>query len=177
MTEEERASASLEIARRISRTDVFRRARTVLIYRAMPDETDLSYLALMPEAQGKRFCYPRVLGGGVMEALADPGEGRWKRGALGIFEPDPDVSETVSPDELDMVICPCTAFDAQGRRAGMGGGYYDRYLPGCRRAFIAAAAFEVQKAASVPADGRDVRMDAVFTEAGVYSCGVAHSPG
>ena len=35
---------------------------------------------------------------------------------------------------FDLVLVPCTAFDAACRRVGKGKGYYDRYLPRCRNA-------------------------------------------
>ena len=56
MTPEQRKAASMEIVRRIAGSEAFRGARTVLIYRAMPDEADLSLLTELSEAEGKRFC-------------------------------------------------------------------------------------------------------------------------
>lgn len=92
-----------------------------------------------------------------------PGEDAWQKGAYGIEEPVRALSEEVQPEEIDMVICPCTAFDGAGRRMGMGAGYYDRYLPKCRRAVIAAVAFDEQRAASVPVHDWDIPMQMVFT--------------
>ena len=45
-------------------------------------------------------------------------------------------AEALAPwlDQLDLVLVPCTAFDAGCYRVGMGKGYYDRYLPYCTRA-------------------------------------------
>ena len=74
----------------------------------------------------------------------------------------------VDPRDIDLVICPCAAFDETGVRLGMGGGYYDRFLPRCVRAFSAAAAFEAQKADALPTDEWDVRMDRIFTELTAY---------
>ena len=114
MRPEERVAASMEIARKIAASDEFKDADTVLIYRAMPDEVDLDFLAKLPEAEGKRICY-----------------------------------------------------DEDGNRMGMGGGYYDRYLPKCGNAIIAAVAFEAQKALTVPVEETDIPMDMIFTESGV----------
>ena len=168
MKPEERAAASMEIARRIAASDVFADAGTVLIYKAMPDEVDLGFLTELPESEGKRFCYPRTLKEHRMEALLPSGPQDWKTGRFGIMEPDPETARHVSQDELDLVLCPCTAFDENGGRMGMGGGYYDRYLPGCGHAVVAAVAFEAQKTVSVPTDEHDIRMERVFTEKAVY---------
>jgi hypothetical protein len=64
--------------------------------------------------------------------------------------------------------CGTFAFDEEGRRLGMGGGYYDRYLPECVNAYVAAAAYEVQKAEEIPADEYDVPVDAVISEKRIY---------
>ena len=168
MTPAERAAASRIIAGHIAESEEFRNAKTVFLYKAVPDEVDLSYLLQMPEAEGKRFCYPRILGKGIMEVLQPEESYGWCTGKFGITEPDPDRALHVGAEELDLILCPCTAFDEDGRRMGMGGGYYDRYLPGCVNAVIAAVAFEAQKAQSVPSDAYDVRMDIIFTEKSIY---------
>ncbi|WP_028771478.1 5-formyltetrahydrofolate cyclo-ligase [Shewanella waksmanii] len=47
---------------------------------------------------------------------------------LGIWEPALDIRQLILPQQLDVVITPLVAFDSQGNRMGMGGGYYDRTL-------------------------------------------------
>lgn len=167
MEADERIAASKEITRKIAASDEFRSAGTILIYRAMPDEVDLKYLTEMSEAKGKRICYPRVLSKNRMEALLPPGDEGWQKGKFGILEPDPETSRHIQPEELDLVLCPCTAFDEGGNRMGMGGGYYDRYLPRCGKAVIAAVAFDAQKVETVPVEKTDIPMDMIITESGV----------
>ena len=53
MTPAERAAASRIIAGHIAESEEFRNAKTVFLYKAVPDEVDLSYLLQMPEAEGK----------------------------------------------------------------------------------------------------------------------------
>lgn len=50
----------------------------------------------------------------------------------GIPEPDPVLSPTIEPAELDAVLVPLLGYDARGHRVGYGGGYYDRFLAECR---------------------------------------------
>ena len=160
LSPEVRAELSKRTAERIAASGEFQNARTVMVYRAVRGELDLSGLVHL--APGKRYVYPLCLDAGEMVALA-PGEGAWQKGAYGIEEPVRALSEEVPPEGIDMVICPCTAFDGAGRRMGMGAGYYDRYLPRCRRAVIAAVAFDEQRTANVPAQDWDIPMQIVFT--------------
>ena len=164
---EQRDELSRQIVLRIAGWEVFRQARTVLIYRAMPHEADLSLLNGLPESEGKRFCYPVVLGKGNMEARYSGIAGSWRTGRFGISEPAPESSLLIPPEELDLVLCPCTAFDRKGGRLGMGGGYYDRFLPLCIHATAAAVAFRVQEMERVPMEETDRVMDWIITEDGV----------
>lgn len=79
-----------------------------------------------------------------------------------------ECSEEVPPEEIDLVVCPCTVFDESCNRMGMGGGFYDRYLPKCVRAKIVSVAFELQKAPAVPMEQWDRAVDMTFTEESVY---------
>ena len=148
-------------------------AKTVMLYRAMPDELDLGNLASAAMAAGKRLVYPRCVSKTELEALCPTDDTAWTRGHFGISEPDPDRSVSVPPEEIDLVVCPCAAFDETLARLGMGAGYYDRFLPRCSSAFIASAAFECQKRLSLPMEAWDVPMRCVFTEKAEYRSGGA----
>ena len=79
------------------------------------------------------------------------------------------LSREIPPDQIDLVVCPGTAFDPACRRMGMGGGYYDRFLPKCTRARIVMVAFEAQKVDEIPADAWDQPVEQVFTEDRIYA--------
>lgn len=160
LSPEKRAEYSRSIAGTIASSPAFRAAHTVMLYRAMPDEVDLSGL----EAYGKRLVYPCCLSSHNMEARApEPGCG-WEKGLYGLEEPDRKASSVVAPEDIDLVICPCAGFDNNRNRLGMGAGYYDRFLPRCVKAVKFAAAFEAQRVNNVFCWEHDVRMDAVVTE-------------
>ena len=146
----------------------FRSAKTVLLYRATRGELRLDALEAAPEAVGKRLVYPRCVSGTEMIALLPRGEDAWASGSFGIPEPVPERSEPIPPEDIDLVICPGTAFDEACNRMGMGAGFYDRYLEKCVNAHIIMAAFECQKAAQVPVGTWDRPMEMIFTEKAVY---------
>ncbi|MCR4712324.1 MAG: 5-formyltetrahydrofolate cyclo-ligase [Clostridia bacterium] len=170
-TEEERETRSQAISRLISAMPEYERAQTVMIYKWTRGEVRLDLLEEINReaALPKRFLYPLCLDEGEMIAI-EPGSGEdaWKDGAFGIREPLAEKGHIVPPEEIDLVICPMSGFDERGNRIGMGGGFYDRYLPKCARADVVAVAYEVQKVTEIPTEDHDVAMPAVVTEEKVY---------
>lgn len=53
---------------------------------------------------------------------------------FGIMEPVE--GETIDPLCIDLVLVPLLAFDEKGFRVGYGKGFYDRFLPNCRKDVI-----------------------------------------
>ena len=160
---EEVRKRSLAIAEAIVASPLWREAGTILSYRAVGHEVDLSALEDYARRDGKRLCFPLCPAPGQMIALLPRSEESWQKGSFGITEPIRALSEEIAPEELELVLCPCTAYDREGRRMGMGGGYYDRYLPRCRNARIAAAAFSVQECDRLDTESWDVQMEKVFS--------------
>ena len=70
----------------------------------------------------------------------------------------------VQPEEIDVVLVPCVGFDVGLRRLGYGAGYYDRYLPRCRKALCIGVAFEVQRLELVVTGEHDRSLDRIVTE-------------
>ena len=92
-------------------------------------------------------------------------------------DPELDQLPYVPADELDLLVCPCVAFDGKGNRLGYGAGNYDRYLTQFRyrgigldggiddataglSAFeaccIVGVAFEEQRVGSIPVEEHDI---------------------
>ncbi len=168
LSAEEREVRSKQIAERILDLPEYRKAHTVMIYRAVRGEARLEDLIAPALAQGKKLVYPRCEAERKMSALCPMDEDAWISGAFGIKEPDPARSSETPPEDIDLVLCPCTGFDMQGGRLGMGGGYYDRFLPRCKNATVISVAFEVQRTKEVPMAELDRSVDAVVTENALY---------
>jgi 5-formyltetrahydrofolate cyclo-ligase len=88
-------------------------------------------------------------------------------GPHGLSEPLAGCPE-VPVDGIDVMLVPGLAFDAEGRRLGYGGGYYDgagRELRARRpSAVMVGVAYDFQLVDACPADERDVAVDVVVTD-------------
>ena len=166
MTAAARASASAAICFRLLALPQLHAAKTILSYRALDDEVDLAAVEGKLKA---RIAYPRCLGQGVMEARIPLGP--MKPGPYGIWEPDPEASLLLSPEEIDLVLLPCVAFDRCGHRLGHGAGFYDRYLPRCDRAKTILVAFAAQELAHVATEEHDRNADILVTEREIITPG------
>ena len=76
----------------------------------------------------------------------------------------------IAPRWFDLIVVPLVGVDAEGRRLGMGGGFYDRALDFRRHRRhwmgprLVGLGFECQRADTVCADPWDVRLDSLATE-------------
>ena len=167
LTAVERYDKSRRIALGIVTSPEFITADTVMLYKWTKGEVQLDILEEF--GAEKRLVYPLCVSRTEMVAV-EPGKGEdaWKEGAFGIREPVLEKGRVVPPEEIDLVICPCSGFDEDRNRLGMGGGFYDRYLPKCEKAAKIAVAFEAQKIPEVPMDEWDIPVEAVFTERARY---------
>jgi len=162
--EEKRTAASEVICRKIRETEEYRRAKNILLYRAVRSEVNLQLLAEFAELDGKTAAWPLCTGQGIMEARVPDGPDAFVLGAYHIPEPDPKCSRLLLPSEIDLVICPCAGVTRSGIRIGMGAGYYHRFLPQCTNAVIFCAAYALQVIECFPQDPWDYPVDQVFSE-------------
>ena len=77
---------------------------------------------------------------------------------FGIWEPKLNVQNVLPLDELDILFTPLVAFDKQGNRLGMGGGFYDRTLQNWQNSsFIPVGlAHQCQQVEQLPTEAWDV---------------------
>jgi 5-formyltetrahydrofolate cyclo-ligase len=87
-----------------------------------------------------------------------------------IREPALDVRDVLPLAKLDVLIVPLVAFDAEGQRLGMGGGFYDRTLQNYRQHGIhpVGYAHDCQQVAAIPAEAWDIPLPAVITPTKVW---------
>ena len=81
-----------------------------------------------------------------------------------IWEPKLNVQNVLPLDELDILFTPLVAFDKQGNRLGMGGGFYDRTLQHWQKSpFIPVGlAHQCQQVEQLPTEAWDVPLHQIL---------------
>ena len=166
----ERTRASKMICARVQALTVLQEARTMMLYASTEEEINLYPLMEVLLTEGRRIVLPEITGGGVMEARELPAMDALTDGTFGILSPDPMRGNIVAPEEIDVIIVPGAAFDENGGRLGLGGGYYDRFLPRAGNAVRLVLAFDFQIVPDVPMGAQDARVDVILTERRMISC-------
>lgn len=84
---------------------------------------------------------------------------------LGVQQPKLDVNRVLPLAQLDIMFVPLVAFDAQGNRLGMGGGYYDRTLQNWKQYHFwpIGLAHDCQQVKQLPNRAWDVPLPEIIT--------------
>ncbi len=158
------------VARHLACSPLPLRATTFAAYAAADGELDLQESFIRLWSMGKRIVLPVV----------DPLSNRLtffehlpyqplQRGAFNILVP-PSGAMHVPSLAIDVVLTPLVAFDSQGTRVGMGGGYYDRTFgavhPLMRPSVIGVAHSLQEHSKPILRQPWDVPLEAVLTETG-----------
>ncbi|MBE2895793.1 5-formyltetrahydrofolate cyclo-ligase [Pasteurellaceae bacterium HPA106] len=105
-------------------------AHTVALYLDFDGEVPTALLINALLKCNITVCLPRLdeQRKGHLQFLKLTHKSRLVTNRFGILEPAFDEQALVQLDELDVLFTPLVAFDRQGNRLGMGGGFYDRTL-------------------------------------------------
>lgn len=153
----------------------YKNARRILAYLALPGEADLDDFIKAALADGKEIYAPVCLADHQMEAGRLLDMEHFIAGPYGLRDL-PKGYETISPEELDLVLVPAVACDRRGNRLGHGAGYYDRYLPRVAAGKRVAVLWDFQLTEHVPTEGNDCRMAGIVTENEILGVGLSAQP-
>lgn len=164
----QRAQWDAEIAARVLALPEFAESRVILSYCPMRGEVDTRAIDAQARMLDKQIAYPQCCAAGMMIAAIPEDETAMQRGVLGMMEPVPGHYSIVPPEQIDLILVPCAAFDSRCTRIGLGGGFYDRYLTLCTSAKTVALAYEVQRVPLAAREAHDVPVYAVASNAALY---------
>ncbi len=151
------------LTERITSLPVYKNAKRILAYLAMPGEANLDGVISQALAEGKEIYVPVCLPDRKMEAGRLLDMEHFVKGPYGLRDL-PKGYETVPPSALDLVLVPGVAGDKTGARLGMGAGYYDRYLAAVPLEKRLLVLWDFQVIDSVPSEDFDQFMAAIVTD-------------
>ena len=164
----EREKASNKIADTVIRSSWFRRSKFVACYLSTQEEVDTWLLIDRAWRMKKRIFAPIIKKNFAMEFCELTAESKLVFNQYGL--PEPQDGEIIAPRALDLVITPVVAFDADGNRIGMGGGYFDRtfsFLSNRQYLFhpkLIGLAFSCQRVEKIAPNPWDIRVFRVIDE-------------
>jgi 5-formyltetrahydrofolate cyclo-ligase len=163
-----RAARSANIKSKFVNSKYFWRANSIACYLPAHAEVDTTGIIRCALSAGKQVYLPVVHRRQKMQFVKITRNSQLKKGAFGLWEPADDCE--TSPLQLDVVVVPLTAFDRNGNRIGMGGGYYDRAFAVLRnrKAWLhpklVGVAFACQEVEKIKANPWDIRLCSIITE-------------
>ncbi|MGQ0383108.1 MAG: 5-formyltetrahydrofolate cyclo-ligase [Gammaproteobacteria bacterium] len=157
----EREAAALAVDATLMRMGLPRPGSRIAAYRAMDGEIDPLPVVQRAIASGCTVHFPVIENfRGARMRFAEPAGDGFASGNASRW--------------LDLVLVPLVGFDADGRRLGMGAGFYDRHFAFLRhrrtwrRPRLLGLAFDLQRVPHLPADAHDVPLWGIVTERRVY---------
>lgn len=176
LSEAERHHASLQVCEHIASSRIFTNSRRIAFYLPNDGEIDLQPLIEYAWQIGKQ-CYLPVIGPRKSRRLwflPYAAHSHLQTNRFGIPEPHHQPGERrFKPHALDLILLPLVAFDLNGNRLGMGGGFYDRTLAflSHRRIWhkpcLLGTAYQFQQQTSLAAFAWDIPLNGIATEQGI----------
>lgn len=136
-------------------------AKRIALYRAFNGEVPVDGLAKAFMEKGIRCCFPKICDGRMLFFDCDSlDDSLFDVSDLGIREPAAS-KNGVDPKDIDIVVLPAVAYNEEGTRLGMGGGYYDRFIgeADSARPYLLGICYEFQICSGLPFTGHDISAD------------------
>lgn len=175
----ERARRSRALVHRIAHSRWFRASRRIACFFANDGEPDLAALMRLIWRTGRRCYLPVLTTANRGRMLFSPyrPDSRLSLNRYRIPEPVAARRQLLDARRLDVVLTPLVAFDLDGNRLGMGGGYYDRSFAFLhrrrhwRKPRLLGIAYQFQCVTQLPVEPWDVPLDGIATESAVHVFG------
>ncbi len=172
LSSKQQTVAAKLIMHRLIRLAAFRKARHIAAYIASDGEISPAPLLRYANLGAKRCYLPKISQSAASNKMAFyPYHHRQplSPNQYGIGEPTGLRRQPHPARKLDIVLLPLTGFDKNGRRLGMGGGYYDRAFAfkrnnKTRKPIMIGLAHHCQEVNSLPSDDWDIPLDFIVTD-------------
>ncbi|MFC6377984.1 5-formyltetrahydrofolate cyclo-ligase [Tatumella terrea] len=159
--------AAQQVAERALSFPLLAQARNVALFLSFDGEMDTRPLIARLWQRGQQVYLPVLhpFSQGQLLFIRYLPDTPLKPNRFGIPEPSLNLTELAPLDTLDMILVPLVAFDAQGQRLGMGGGFYDRTLQHWQQHGVlpAGLAHCCQQVPALPTEQWDIPLPVIIT--------------
>ena len=166
---EQQTSASQILIEQFKQHPLISRAERIALYLATDGELDTSPVIEWCWQQHIAVCLPVLhpFSKGHLLFLHFTTDSPMSTNRFGIIEPQLNCQQIVPLSSIDIICTPLVAFDQQGNRLGMGGGFYDRTLTQWHHQRLGpypiGLAHDCQEVDSVPTEHWDVPLPEILT--------------
>ena len=173
LTPQQQLLSARNISQLLLKQPWFQRAKNIAMYLANDGEIDPRVFADVAHYRGKQCLLPSMHPLKSGHLWFGNYDGAKVTNKFGIEEPDAKHNQMLNPKQVDIVLLPLVAFDEQGNRMGMGGGFYDRIFAyklkqKNSRPKLIGLAHDFQKQITLPLATWDVPLEGVMTEKAFY---------
>lgn len=160
------------LCKEIIKLPAYKKAKSLMLYLAMPKEANLDGVITEALADGKKVYVPLCVTKTKMVAVRLFSLDDIEYGVLHIRVPKKP-HQIVDAHQIDLILVPGLCFDKAGGRMGMGNGYYDRFLADLDSTKYIGVCWSMQILESlIPMEQHDHRLPALVTELGYIECKV-----
>lgn len=172
MDQHEQHTAAVRAAKRALNFPPLQQAKNVALFLSFDGEIDTQPLINSLWQQKKCVCLPVLhpFSPGQLLFIRYDEHTVLSKNRLRIPEPPLDVRQLLPLSQLDVLIVPLVAFDAEGQRLGMGGGFYDRTLQNWQHYNIlpVGLAHDCQQVEKLPVAQWDIPLPALITPSKIW---------
>lgn len=168
LSQQQQKNAALSLWRQFQSSPLFTHNQHIALYIANDGEIDPAILSRQLLNESRNLYLPCIA---TKDLLFAPftAETPLSCNIYGIPEPIANNDQTIDILTLDLVLLPLVAFDLNGNRLGMGGGFYDRTFAFKQQSKslgpkLVGLAHECQKVESLNNNSWDIPLDAVMTD-------------
>ena len=168
MSREEVTEKSLAAARLFLNSQIYKKARQIMLYMPLGNETDTGTIIDAAFIDGKTVVFPVAdeKSGEITPHIAS-WDTAFIKGTFSVKEPVNAKKADMS--KMDVVLVPGIAFDKTGARIGFGKGCYDRLLQNSAAVKVGYC-YDFQIFEGITPEKHDVRMDFLVTEKDLFKC-------
>ncbi|MFI0398026.1 MAG: 5-formyltetrahydrofolate cyclo-ligase [Thiolinea sp.] len=173
LAQTEQQQLSKQAIQHLIRQRIFRSARNIALYLPVRGEADPRSLLKFAHPKQRFFLPVLSLSHNSHLTFVEWNlQTRFRSNRFNIPEPLLAGRRILSPRQLDLVITPLVAFDQQGSRLGMGGGFYDRSFafkryPKHSKPVLLGFAYPFQQIERLKCQDWDIGLDASCTASGL----------